>query len=81
MQVETVRSISVTRSPNISFVYTVILDMHLHGIDKDHVHAMKSKDRGGLTPLILKQVLVGCEWPVSLSGRFIPEEITPVPVQ
>jgi hypothetical protein len=54
VQVETVRSISVTHSPNISFIYTLILDMHLQGKSKDHVHAMKSKGRGGLTPLILK---------------------------
>lgn len=81
MQAETVRSISVTHSPNISFIYTVILDMHLQGKSKDHVPAMKSKGRGGLTPLILKTGISWIEWPVSLSGRFIPEELTPVPVQ
>lgn len=78
MQVETFRSISVTHSPNISFIYTV---MHLQGKGKDHVPAMKSKVRGGLTLLILKPDISWIEWPVSLSGRFIPEELTPVPVQ
>jgi hypothetical protein len=55
--------------------------MHLQGKSKDHVPAMKSKGRGGLTPLILKTGISWIEWPVSLSGRFIPEELTPVPVQ
>jgi len=51
-QVETVLSVFVTHSPNISFIYPVILDMHLQGKSRDHTHAMKSKGRGGLTPLI-----------------------------
>jgi hypothetical protein len=55
--------------------------MHLQGKGKDHVPAMKSKVRGGLTLLILKPDISWIEWPVSLSGRFIPEELTPVPVQ